>query len=84
MVNAFRYVFDDNLYNGYSQPLPLENGKKVYRIFFPEQTGQYGDFFDVIETGEHTSPYRPRISKTFDQFYKTVIDWFSDYKLLSE
>jgi hypothetical protein len=84
MANTFRYVFDDRLYCGYSQALPSEEGKKVYRIFFPEQAGRFGDFFEVIETGDDTIRYKSKFPKDNDQFYQEVINWFSDYKLLSD
>ncbi len=84
MANAFRYVFDDNLYSpGYWERMPLENGKIVYRILYPEHSDQFGEFMEVIETGDHQSPYVQRTSNEYRQFYSTVLKWFSDYKLLS-
>jgi hypothetical protein len=84
MANAFRYVFDDRLYSGYSQTLPPEDGKQVYRIFFPEQAGRCKDFLEVIETGEQNIRYKPKFEKDNNQFYQEVINWFSDFKLLSD
>jgi hypothetical protein len=84
MENTFRYVFNDRLFEGYSQPMPFENGRRVYRIFYPEHTDQFGDFFEVIETGDLQSPFEPKTIKTVGLFYRTVIDWFSDYRLLSD
>jgi hypothetical protein len=84
MVNVFRYVFDDHLYNGYSQPMPLEKGRRVFSICCPEYTDQFGDFFDVIETGEHHFSFKPKTSNMLYAFYQIIINWFSDYKLLSD
>jgi hypothetical protein len=72
------------LYEAYSQPIPSVDGRKVFRITYPEHADQFGDFFEVIETGNHTSPYKPRDLKSYNIFYLTVLDWFSDYKLLSD
>jgi hypothetical protein len=84
MVNAFRYVINDNLYEGYSQPMPLECGKRVFRIYYPDHTDQIDDFFEVIETGDHSSPYKLKIPESFNPFYRTVIDWFADYRILTD
>jgi hypothetical protein len=83
MEKAFRYVFNDNLHSGYCQRMPLENGKKVFRISYPDHADQFGDYLEVIETGNRLSPYKPKSTKEFDQFYNIIIKWFTDYELLS-
>jgi hypothetical protein len=79
MASPFRYVFDDNLYLGFSEPMPLENGKKVFGIICPDFIDNY---FEVIETGNPKSRYLPRATNCFDPFTQKVIEWFSDNKLL--
>jgi hypothetical protein len=83
MANVFRYVFNDNLYNAYWEPMPRENGREVFRISYPEHAEQFGDFFEVIETGDHYAPYKPKTTREFGQFYGAIIKWFVDCKLLS-
>jgi hypothetical protein len=83
MEKSFRYVFNDNLYHGYCEGMPLEDGKKVFRITYPDHADQFGQFFEVIETGNHHSPYRQKTAKEFDPFYSIIIKWFADYELLS-
>jgi hypothetical protein len=83
MANSFRYVVTGNLYNGSWQPMPPENGRKIFRISCPEHAGQLGDFFEVVETGDHFLPYKSKTPKEFGPFYYRIIQWFSDYKLLS-
>jgi hypothetical protein len=83
MANAFRYVFGNNLYSGYWQCMPRENGRRVFRISYPEHANQFGDFIEIIETGDHDLPYQPKVPKDPDQFYSSIIQWFSDNKLLS-
>jgi hypothetical protein len=83
MANAFRYVINGCLYNGYWQPMPPENGKKIFRISYPEHAGQFGEFFEVVETGDHYLPFRSEAPEEFGSFYGQIILWFSDYKLLS-
>ena len=79
MLNTFRYVFDDNLYMGLSQAMPNENGKKVFEIICPDFNNKY---FEVIETGNHCSPYELKASDCVNPFSQTVIGWFSDSRLL--
>jgi hypothetical protein len=83
MENAFRYVFDENLYNGYWEPMPNENGREVFRISYPEHAEKFGDFFEVIETGNRHLPYKPKKTDEFGHFYGMIINWFTDHKLLS-
>ncbi len=81
MTHPFRYVFEDCLYFGFSQPMPSDDGRKVFGISCPDFLGTY---FEVIETGNRSSPYLPRASFPFDPFTQEVLEWFSDYKLLSD
>jgi hypothetical protein len=83
MPNTFRYVFNDNLCNGYWQSMPPEKGKNVFRISYPEHAEQFGDFLEVIETGDLHSPFQPKMNNDYNVFHVTIIKWFSDYKLLS-
>ena len=83
MANVFRYVFDSDLYNGYWQPMPAENGREVYRISYPEHSERFGVFFEVVETGDRQSPYLAKMPNEYDQFHIMILKWFSDYKLLS-
>lgn len=83
MENTFRYVFNDNLYRGYWQPLPGENGKRVFRISYPDHADQYGECIEIIETGDRREPYKPRKDYEISQFFSVIIKWFADYKLLS-
>jgi hypothetical protein len=84
MSNTFRYVFKDNLCNGYWQPMPPEKGKRIFRISYPEHADQFGDFLEVIETGDLQSPFQPKVNNDFDEFHCMIIKWFSDNKLLSD
>jgi hypothetical protein len=81
MVNAFRYVVEDNLYTAYSELLRLQNGREVFEIICP-------DFNDkrllIIETGIPGAPYQPAESIYINPFSEIITQWFSDYKLLSE
>jgi len=61
--------------------MPLDEGGKVFGISCPDFLGSY---FEVIETGNPSSPYLPRGAFHFDPFAKEVLEWFSDYKLLSD
>jgi hypothetical protein len=79
MANPFRYVIDNTLYIGFSQPMPLDDGRKVFGITCPDFVDNY---FEVIETGNHSSPYLPRTSFYINPFSQKVLEWFSDYKLL--
>ena len=79
MASPFRYVYDDNLYLGFSTEMPLENGKKVFGIICPDFIDNY---FEVIETGNPKSPYLPKALNLFNPFSQSVIPWFSDFKLL--
>jgi hypothetical protein len=81
MADYFRYVFEDNLYTGISKSLALENGRKVYGITCPDFNDSY---FEVVETGNHSSPYLPRPFLYLNPFSQQVLGWFSDYKLLFE
>ena len=81
MVNAFRYVVDDQLYTAYSQLLRLQDGRKVFGISCPDFNDNN---FEIIETGVHESPYQPTESNYLNPFSKTLIQWFSDFKLLSD
>jgi hypothetical protein len=83
MQNTFRYVFDGNLYNGFWQSMPGENGKRVFKISYPDYADQYGDFFEIIETGNQESPYKLKKIEEVNQFYGAILKWFSDHKLLS-
>ena len=83
MINSFRYVFDEDLFNGYWQLMPMESGKRVYRIFYPEHSDNNGAFFEVVETGDRQSPYLAKMPNEYDQFHIMILKWFSDYKLLS-
>ncbi len=81
MINAFRYVIDNNLYTAYSQLLRLQNDRKVFGITCPD----FGEKnFEIIETGNPGEPYLPAESFVIDTFAKILTQWFSDYKLLSE
>jgi len=82
MINSFRYVFDEDLFNGYWQLMPMESGKRVYRIFYPEHSDNNGAFFEVVETGDPFTPFLPKAPET-GQFNSMILKWFSDYKLLS-
>jgi len=79
MVRAFRYVLNENLLEAFSQSMPLESGKKVFRIICPDISEMY---FEVIETGVRNMPYQFKSSKYFYPFSQTIIEWFSDNKLL--
>ena len=79
MASPFRYVFDDNLYIGFSEPMPLENGKKVFGIVCPDFIDNY---FEVIETGNPKFPYLTKETNLFNPFSQSVLTWFSDFKLL--
>jgi hypothetical protein len=79
MASPFRYVFDDNLYLGFSEPMPLEKGKKVFGIICPDFID---DYFEVVETDNPGLPYMPKTLHFFNPFSTEVIAWFSDYKLL--
>ena len=79
MLSTFRYVFEDNLYMALSQVLPLENGKKVFKIICPDFIDKN---FEVIETGNQYSPYEPKSSNYNNPFSQTIIEWFSDSKLI--
>ena len=81
MAHPFRYVFEDCLYVGFSQPLPLVDGRKAFGITYPDFAENY---FEIIETGDKSSPYRPKSSFHFNPFSQAVIEWFSDHKLLFE
>jgi hypothetical protein len=81
MVNAFRYVVDDNLYTAFSQLLRLQNGRKVFGINCPDFSE---NCFEIIETDLPGAAYQPIQSDYLSPFSKTIIQWFSDYKLLSE
>lgn len=81
MVNAFRYVVDDRLYTAFSQFLRLENGRKIFGITCPD----FGDNgFEIIETGVQGTPYQPTETNCLNPFSQTVVQWFSDFKLLSD
>jgi hypothetical protein len=81
MVNEFRYVVDDNLYTAFTRLLRLQNGRKVFEIICPDFSE---NSFEVIETGISGAPYKPTESNNINPFSQTLIQWFSDYKLLSE
>ena len=81
MGNAFRYVVDDQLYYAYSQLLRVQNGRKVFGITCPDCSDNN---FEIIETGLQGSPYQPTESNYLNPFSKTLIQWFSDFKLLSD
>lgn len=81
MAHPFRYVFEDCLYFGFSQPMPLDDRRKVFGITCPDFLGSY---FEVIETGNRGSPFLPKASFHFDPFVQEVLEWFSDYRLLSD
>lgn len=81
MVNAFRYVIDNNLYTAYSQFLRLQDNRKVFGITCPD----FGEKnFEIIESGLPGEPYQPAESFVIDPFSRILTQWFSDYKLLSE
>jgi len=81
MVNAFRYVVDDNLYTAYSEFLRLQNNRKVFGITCPDFSENN---FEIIETGIHEAPYQPTQSIYLNPFSQIITQWFSDFKLLSE
>ena len=80
MVNAFRYVLDGNLYTAFSEFVRLENGQKVFEITCPDFSDA---IFEFVETGVHELPYRPKKSNCFDPFSQILVQWFSDFRLLS-
>jgi hypothetical protein len=79
MASPFRYVFEDCLYLGFSQAMPLDDGKKFFGITCPDFVENY---FEVVETGDKSSPYLPKSPVYFNPFSQAVIEWFSDHKLL--
>lgn len=81
MVNAFRYVVDDNLYTAFARLLRMQNGRKVFEIICPDFSD---NSFEVIETGVCGAPYQPTDSNFLNPFSQTLTQWFSDFKLLSE
>jgi hypothetical protein len=80
MAQPFRYVFEDSLYLGFSQAMPLDDGRKVFGITCPD----FDSYFEVIETGNQRSPYLPKASQYVNPFSQKVLEWFCDYKLLYE
>ncbi|HEY4967788.1 MAG TPA: hypothetical protein VII28_15390 [Puia sp.] len=83
MINSFQYVFDEDLFKGYWQLMPLEKGRRVFRLFYPEHCDYYGAFFEVVETGDPYMPFLLKTPKDSGQFNSMILKWFSDYKLLS-
>ena len=81
MTNPFRYVIGDILYTGFSQPLSLHHGRKVFGIVCPDFVDNY---FEVIETGDRILPYLPRASCYINPFSQKVLEWFCDHKLIFE
>jgi hypothetical protein len=63
--------------------MPPENGRKIFRISYPEHTGLFGDFFEIVETGDHQFPFKCKTPNELGSFYGQILQWFSDYKLLS-
>ena len=80
MASPFRYVFEDTLYLGFSEPLPLaDGGRKCFGITCPDFAGNY---FEVVETGNQNSPYLHKESSHVNPFSQKVLEWFTDHKLL--
>jgi hypothetical protein len=79
MAHPFRYVYEDCLYLGFSQAMPLDDGRKVFGITCPDFVENY---FEIIETGNPNSPYLPKTINYFNPFSEVVITWFNDDKLL--
>ena len=79
MAHPFRYVFEDCLYLGFSEPLPLaDGGRKIFRITCPD----FSSHFEIVETGNPDSPYLHRESSYVNPFSQKVLEWFTDDKLL--
>ena len=80
MVNAFRYVFDGNLYTAFSEPAGLENGRKVFIITCPDFKDKV---FEFVETGVNEARYQPKEANCLTPFSQMLLQWFSDFKLHS-
>jgi hypothetical protein len=84
MDGFFHYVYDSRLFVAFRQMIRQEDGRRIYRITYPQHAHQYGAYVDILETRNPDYPWVRLSDKPFDNgFFRSLIEWFSDHMLLT-